>query len=370
MARPSGSAVLREGRWRRPDEQGVGLVERLPLGEQQSLRFQRADARFGSTVSADSNASMASAVRPCALSSSPSLLNDPPVRVPIACPPPPRRRCSPAREACRRFPGRLSIARPTPWPRRPPPACSAAGSRLAARRAPARRAAVVRRRWPPREFRQREQCRRDLRDAAAAGVAAARRRAAAPHQVDAVVGVPLRGRGIAHARQRLGPSLGPLEAVIGSEHEHRALALGQLAVLAEHAIDPGEIAFSDAAVVIEVRRRDRRLPRRRIGREHVTDRVGALDVDRREVRLRASEISAGETVVDVRLDQHAPQRANGMPVRLLRGDCRAVLVLGQPRQELAQLREFTSCSTRFSVSRAHASSSCGLTTPGGGSDSL
>ena len=168
---------------------------------------------------------------------------------------------------------------------------------------------------------------------------AAWRRAAAPNQVDAVVRVPLRGRGIAHARQRLGPSLRPLEAVIGAEHEHRARTLGQLAVFAEHAIDPGEIAFGDAAVALKIRRRDRRLPRRRVGREHVADRVRALDVDGRQVWLRAAEIFAGESVVHVRFDQHAPQRANGMTVRILRGDRRAVLVLGQRRQEFAQLRE-------------------------------
>lgn len=132
----------------------------------------------------------------------------------------------------------------------------------------------------PRRLQQR---RADLPDPAVHAMAAARCDARSPQEEDPFVAVPLRGGRGGDARQLDRPSLLPAETVIRRQHHARVVLLRDLQELAEDVVDAVEVELGDLVVAVVVRLRDFRLLRRRERREDVADRVGALDVDDRQI---------------------------------------------------------------------------------------
>src|SRR4051812_23010888 len=91
--------------------------------------------------------------------------------------------------------------------------------------------------------------------------------------VDAFLAMPLgRGRGRG-ARDRGGAALFPEEAVVGGDHEDRAVLFGDRRVTSDEIVDFVKIASRNSVVAIVIGWRDLRLFRRRERREDVTDRV-------------------------------------------------------------------------------------------------
>ena len=137
------------------------------------------------------------------------------------------------------------------------------------------------------------------------------------------------GRGGGARQTSRAPRL-PAEAVIGGDHQHGAAGLRELADLAQHAVDLGEIELRHAGVALEVLGLDRVLAWRRPGREDVAEGVRALEVDDGEVRLLAAEPGGGERLIGAGLDQDAAQRAHRLGVGVGIGGGLLVLLGSQP----------------------------------------
>ena len=93
-----------------------------------------------------------------------------------------------------------------------------------------------------------------------------------------------------------------------------------------------EEALGYRAVFLVLLLRDRRLSRRCVRREHVPDGVGALEVDDRDVGMPLADPLQRQIAVDARLDQHAPERADRLRVRIVGVGDFQVVGLAQPRQ--------------------------------------
>src|SRR5205807_7137584 len=92
-----------------------------------------------------------------------------------------------------------------------------------------------------------------------------------PHQIDAFVAMPLRrGRG-GDAGDRGRAPFAPAEAVVGDDHDARAVALRDTEELADHEVDRAEVALRNVVVAVVVRLRYLRLLRRREWCEDVAD---------------------------------------------------------------------------------------------------
>ena len=187
----------------RANEQGVGLVERFLLREQQvaqvpgrrseigvngQRRLERLDRLVGPALLLQQQpfvVERSSGPRSDRLTST-------------AC----ARRCSRARAAFRPSPDRLSTARRTSRPRRPLRACSAPCSRPADRRRRARPAAAALQCGRRRAFRSAPAASRRSARRPLARMSLRRLHALAPHQEYAVVGMPFRGCRVGEARER------------------------------------------------------------------------------------------------------------------------------------------------------------------------
>src|SRR5712691_8038098 len=90
-----------------------------------------------------------------------------------------------------------------------------------------------------------------------------RRNARTPHQIDALIAMPLRGGGGGDAGDRGWAPFAPAEAVVGDDHDARAVALRDAEELADHAIDRAEVALRNVMVAVVIHLRDLRLFRRR-----------------------------------------------------------------------------------------------------------
>ncbi len=128
---------------------------------------------------------------------------------------------------------------------------------------------------------ERQEGRKELAQSAVGG--ASRRDARGAHQPDALVAVPAGRRPGVRARPSFGPSVGPEETVVGSDHDGRSRAVGQGEQPAEKRVDLAKVALGNAPETREVVLRDCGLARRRERREDVADRIGPLEVDQSEV---------------------------------------------------------------------------------------
>jgi hypothetical protein len=123
--------------------------------------------------------------------------------------------------------------------------------------------------------------------------------------------------------------------MVRCNHQHAARVPRGVAILPDQPVDRSEEAFRHAVVAIEVSLRDRRLPRRHIRCEEVADGVGRLEIHDREIRTVPPDPVERQVAVHLRFDQHAPQRAHRLGVRIVGIGDLAVLGLAQPREVLA-----------------------------------
>ena len=120
--------------------------------------------------------------------------------------------------------------------------------------------------------------------------------------------------------------------MVGGEHQHGVRAFGKAAIFAETVVELLEVARRHVVIAIVVGLRYLRLARRRERREHMSDRVRALEVDDRQIRTIAREDLASQFVVDLGVDQDPSQGADRLRIRIVGVRRSRVLVVCQPRQ--------------------------------------
>ena len=120
--------------------------------------------------------------------------------------------------------------------------------------------------------------------------------------------------------------------MVRHDQQGGALLLRQRPVLPQQAVDLVEVGPGHRLVALEVGGIDAFLARRGERREHVADRVRALEVHDGQRRPPAADPLDPEPMVEPRLDQDARERRRGMRVRVP-GRLKARELLGrQPRQ--------------------------------------